>query len=106
MSGDPDATQLLAAKLTAETAKIRWSELQRFFAQGRAVRVAPTMDLVEVGLALSRDDAAQLERWMAEGRVERVNDAEARRWIAADAWVWALVVRPWVLVQAVEDHAE
>ena len=32
----------------AETAKIAWQELQRFFAQGLAIGVEPELDLVDV----------------------------------------------------------
>lgn len=94
--------ELLKAKLGSETAKIRWRELQRFFAQGRAIAVSPGMDLIEVALAVSGDDASQLQRWMTSGKVERVSDDQARHWVEADALVWAVVVRPWVLVQPLD----
>jgi len=102
MTEQPDDIESLQAKLERETAKIAWCELQRFFAQGRAIRVAAGMDLIEVALAIGRDDAAQVERWMAAGQIERVSDAQATRWIEADARVWAVVVRPWVLVQPLD----
>jgi hypothetical protein len=95
---------LLEAKLTGETAKIRWSELQRFFAQGRAVQVQAGTDLIEVAAAISRDQTARVEALMGEGRLGPVSDDQARAWIADDALVWALVVRPWVLVQSVADR--
>jgi hypothetical protein len=94
---------LLAAKLTAETAKIPWRELQRFFAQGRAIQVAPSLDLIDVAARIADDDAEQVEAWMNAGKVEPVSDHQARQWIDADALVWAVVVRPWVLVQPVTD---
>jgi hypothetical protein len=97
---------LLKAKLGGETAKIRWRELQRFFAQGRAIYVQPGMDLIEVALAVNRDDAEQVQRWMHRGQIERVSDTQARGWIEADALVWALVIRPWLLVQPLADGAD
>ncbi|MBK5939455.1 DUF2288 domain-containing protein [Halochromatium roseum] len=103
MQPDPsDVTALTKAKLGGETAKIPWCELQRFFAQGRAIHVATGLDLVEVALAVHHDDAEQVLHWMTQGQVERVRDADARHWIEVDALVWALVVRPWVLVQPLE----
>lgn len=99
-SADPE---LLAVKLSAETAKIPWSQLQRFFAQGRAVEVRVGTDLIAVGAAMSRDQADRIETWIAEGRVRPVPDERAQQWVREDALVWALVVRPWVLVQAVSD---
>ena len=92
--------ELLDAKLTAETAKIRWRELQRFFAQGRVMHVAAGLDLVEVAARISADDAEQVQAWLSAGEVSRVSDEQARRWIDVDALVWAVVVRPWILVQS------
>jgi hypothetical protein len=100
---ESDDPQLLAAKLAGETAKIPWSQLQRFFAQGRAVEVRAGTDLIAVGTAMSRDETDRIETWMAEGRVRPVPDDQAKRWVSEDALVWALVVRPWVLVQVVSD---
>jgi hypothetical protein len=96
-------SHLLAAKLSAETAKIRWRELQRFFAQGRAIQVAASLDLIDVAARIGSDDARQVEAWMNAGKVQRVSDHQARQWIDADALVWAVVVRPWVLVQPLTD---
>lgn len=91
----------LDAKLTAETAKIPWRELQRFFAQGRVIQVAAGLDLIDVAARISNDQAEQVQAWLRAGEVQRVGDDQARRWIDADASVWAVVVRPWVLVQSV-----
>lgn len=100
-----DSEQLpLETRLNLETAPIAWRELQRFFAAGRAIAVASELDLVAVGMELSRDNAAQLSRWMDEGRVNRVSDEQAQAWIEADTEVWALVIRPWVLVQGPKPH--
>ena len=41
-----DPSLLLRAKLEGETSKIAWRELQRFFANGTAIYVAPALDLV------------------------------------------------------------
>ncbi|MFZ1574520.1 MAG: DUF2288 domain-containing protein [Chromatiaceae bacterium] len=90
---------LLGAKLNGETATAPWRELQRFFAQGAVVAVAPGLDLVEVGLAMSRDRAALFQDWLAVGQVAVATDAQARAWLAADTHLWTLVVKPWILVQ-------
>jgi hypothetical protein len=39
---------------------------------------------------------------MDAGQIARVSDAQALAWYESDADVWAVVVRPYVLVQAVE----
>jgi hypothetical protein len=101
LSADAPTTdpQVLRAKLNGETARIPWSELQRFFARGVTVWVAPDLDLVDTGLAFAQDDAALIQGEMARGRIAPVADDQARDWLAVGAELWALVVSPWVLVQ-------
>ena len=85
--------------INAETAKIAWQELQRFFAQGNALAVAPELDLVEVAYQVSLDNKQQVEVWLEAGQFGPVSDAQALEWLEANALMWSVVVRPWVLVQ-------
>ncbi len=43
-----------------------------------------------------------MAKWMQAGQIARVTDAQALAWYDADADVWAVVVRPYVLVQPAE----
>ena len=90
------------ASVNLETARIAWKELQRYFASGVAIAVSSELDLVEVAYQISEDNKAQVAQWMAEGKVGRVSDQQALAWYEADAEVWAVVVRPYVLVQSAE----
>lgn len=87
------------AKMNLETSTIPWSELQRFFAAGLAIAVADELDLIEVASQFALDNKNQVEAWLKAGQVGHVSDAQACAWIAADSSVWAVVVKPWVLVQ-------
>jgi len=89
------------ARLNSETATIAWRELQRFFAQGHAIAVAPHLDLVDVAYQLSVDNADQVRAWMADNTLGQVSDAQAVEWLEANALMWSVVVRPWVLVQPI-----
>jgi hypothetical protein len=82
-----------------QTARIAFSELQRYFAGGHLVRVGPGLDLVEVAVALAEDDRQRFEAWIGAGDVAVVDDGQARRWLERDSELWAVVARPWVLVQ-------
>ena len=93
--------EILHAKLYGETAKIPWQELQLFFARGVAVYVCPTLDLVETAKVLSEDDVDEFQRLLDAGRIARVSDQQAALWYDNDSLVWAVVVKPWVLVQPV-----
>jgi hypothetical protein len=94
-----EAQELLRAKLLGETATAPWRELQRFFAQGVVVWVAPGLNLIEVGLAMSGDRADQFRAWLDSGQAALATDEQARAWLDADVHLWTLVVRPWILVQ-------
>lgn len=95
----------LETKLNLETARVAWSELARHFASGKVIRVAAELDLIHVATAVAQDEAVRVGRWMSADRVAPVSDAEARAWQEADAVLWAVVVKPFVLVQvAVDDR--
>ena len=94
----------LAARLNRQTATIKWSELQPFFARGQAVRVETGLDLIEVAAAFADDQVEQVKRWMQDNRVAAVSEQEAADWASDDAVVWAVVVAPWVLVQERLSH--
>ncbi|SRR5690554_1570240 len=95
--------ELVQAKINLETAQISWRELQRFFASGTAIAVAPSLDLTEVGGVIARDESAQLKQWMDASLVDSVTDTQATNWYEQDALVWAVVIKPWVLVQEVRN---
>jgi len=86
-------------KVNLETSQIAWKELQRFFASGTAVFVAPDLDLVDVAYQFSIDHKDQVATWMQSNQVALVSDQQATDWFEADAEVWAVVVKPWILVQ-------
>jgi hypothetical protein len=90
---------LVREKVNLETSQIAWKELQRFFAGGTAVYVAPDLDLVDVAYQFSMDNKALVEQWMQNGQLGLVSDQQAIDWLEADAQVWAVVVKPWILVQ-------
>jgi hypothetical protein len=87
------------AKIIGETAKIPWLELQRFFAAGKVIWVASDLDLVEVAWAMQQDDIQRVGEWSAEGELAAVSDDQARRWVAGNSLLWAVTIKPWVLVQ-------
>lgn len=97
MSSTEDA--LLNAKLNQETARIPWSELMKWFASGAVVAVSPQLDLIEVAAAMSRDDTQAMQAWIAGQQVAKVSDQQAQNWLDLEVDVWAVVVKPWILVQ-------
>jgi hypothetical protein len=96
----PNQQEIFRAKVNLETSQIAWKELQRYFASGVALFVAPDLDLVEVAFQMSQDNAAEIREWMAAGKFGKVTDEQAAAWYETDAVMWAVVVSPYVLVQS------
>ena len=89
----------LRQEINEQTAQMRWSELERFFAGGNVISVAPELDLIDVGARIAADDKASVEEWMNAGLMYCTTDAQASDWVASDTLLWAVVVKPWILVQ-------
>ena len=89
----------LRKEINEQTAQMRWSELERFFAGGNVISVAPELYLIDVGARIAADDKASVEEWMNAGLMYRTTDAQASDWVASDTLLWAVVVKPWILVQ-------
>ena len=95
--------ELLRGKINSETARIPWQELQRYFAGGYTLLVDHSLDLVDVALQMQQDNAVQIEQWMLSAQIRPVSNDEARRWYNDDAALWACVVKPWVLIQPLDE---
>lgn len=91
--------EILRAKLNGETARFAWKELQRFFAAGTVIAVHDDLDLVDVALQIANDNKEAVTQWMAAGQLGQVSDQQAQTWTQAEADLWTVVVKPWILVQ-------
>ena len=98
-----ETTEELKAHFNRETSKIHWSELQRFYARGVVIAVEDGADLIDIAIAMHRDDKEAVATWLESGRIFKVEDEHARQWAEANAEHWAVVVAPWVLVQQHKD---
>lgn len=86
-------------KITASTARINWTELERAFAQGKVIYVAPELNLVEVATAVIDDNRNLVEQWQQQDAMQPLTAEQAIAWSEDDRDLWAVVVAPWVLVQ-------
>ncbi len=92
----------LQTKINHETSKISWQELQKFYAKGTVIAVAAGADLIDVAMQVSDDNTVAVEQWLADGTLSQANDQQAALWHEQDTTHWAVVIAPWVLVQAIE----
>ncbi len=86
-------------EINLETSQIPWHELQRFFASGLAISVSPDIDLIDAAYQFSVDNKTQVEQWLKEKNIAPVTDLQALKWYEDDVLVWAVVIKPWILVQ-------
>ena len=98
--------ELKRGKIVSETARIPWTDLQRHFAGGRVLFVDHRLDLVDAAYAVQDDDLPQVTAWTERGMLAPVSDQQAREWFEQDALLWAVVIKPWVLVQAITTESE
>lgn len=96
---EPHGHDIAREKINLETSQIAWKELQRFFASGAAIFVASDLDLVDVAYQFSIDNKDQVALWMKSNQVAPVSDQQAIDWFETDAEVWAVIVKPWILIQ-------
>jgi hypothetical protein len=94
----------LRSEINEQTAQMRWSELERFFASGSVISVAGELDLIDVGARIAADDKDSVLRWMNAGLLQKVTDEQAGNWHAEDTLLWSVVVKPWILVQHVRQQ--
>ena len=86
-------------RLNQETAKIHWQELQRYYAGGNMVEIDIDLDLVKTGAEIVNDNTALIESLIKGKKITPVDDNRATHWHEQNQLLWALVVKPWILVQ-------
>lgn len=86
-------------KVNLETAKIAWTDLQRFFAKGEVIWVNRELDLVDVAHQFSLDNKMQVQQWLTTKQIALVSNKQALNWFETQRELWAVVVKPWILVQ-------
>ena len=91
----------LREKLKSEVLATGVTELLPHFARGALLFVHPRVDLLDVAVAIARDDRQQIEGYLSEGTLSRATDDEARKLVEQPALRFQFViVQPWVVAQA------
>jgi hypothetical protein len=98
-----DTPEELRLRLNAETGKLAWKELERFYARGVVIVVAPDLDLVDAAARVVEDDMEAVQGWLTDGSLARADENHARDWATRAPTFWAVVAAPWVLVQEVPE---
>ncbi len=98
-------TDPVREKLRSEVLATGLNELLPHFARGALLLVDPALDLLDAALAIARDDAAQIEAWLGQGKLSRVNDDGARALVSQPTLRFQFViVQPWVVAQVLPGN--
>ena len=89
-------------KIQLETAKIYWTELQHFFTKGEAIWVSTQLDLIDVAYHFFIDNKEQVQTWLNQKTIAQVPDELALEWFNSNTQLWAVVIKPFVLVQEID----
>lgn len=92
----------LRTALNAECGKLEWPELEKHFARGVVIKVGAEVDLIDVAVAMIKDDKATINEYLQQAKIVNATTQDALRWNAGKAFFWAVVVSPWVVVQEVK----
>lgn len=86
--------------LAASLGPIEFSDLRAHLARGAVIVVDRSLDLLEVGEAVARDDEERVAAWIDAGLIGKPSLETLERWskLEGPGWV-ALVVQPFVLLR-------
>ena len=86
--------------LMASMGRVELSDLRSHLARDSVVVVDVSLDLLEVGDAVARDDKARVSAWVDAKLLGKPSLEQIERWSKTPGAAWtALVVQPFVLVQ-------
>ena len=90
--------------INLETAKIAWKDLEVYFAAGNVISVSSDLDLTEIALQITKDNAVSLKEWMSKGMIDVVTDEQAKDYADTETTVWAVVIKPWIFIQSTDTN--
>jgi hypothetical protein len=86
--------------LLASMGPIAFSDLRAHLARGAVIIVDPSLDLLDVGDAVARDDKARVADWIARGLLRKPSLETIAAWEKVEGLAWTtLVVQPYVLLR-------
>jgi len=92
--------------LAASMGPIEFSDLRAHLTRGAVIVVDRSLDLLDVGEAVARDDKTRIAAWIEAGLIGKPSLETIERWskTAGPAWV-SLIVQPFVLLREELDAA-
>jgi hypothetical protein len=79
-----------------------WGWLEPHAARGALLLVARELELIEVAMAMARDDAASLQVWLTRKQVGRPDREQLDAWkVTPQRRFMSVIVQPYVLIQEI-----
>ena len=69
------------------------------FASGNVIHISTTIDLIVAAKAIAEDNTTQIKQWLEQNLIQPVSDKQAKNWHQDDTELWAVVIKPLILVQ-------
>jgi hypothetical protein len=77
-----------------------WEWLTPHHERGVVIMVDPSLNLVDVGLAIAQDQTQPVQHWLAEQLLSKPSSSQSETWTAQTGLQFvALIVQPYVLIQ-------
>ena len=97
---DVAVTEELREHLSNEVHRVDWKPLAAHAKRGGLVLVHPSLDLVEVAVAVATDDSARVHEWMTAQQLTKPTEAQIEGWEGdREDRFTAVIVQPYVLAQ-------
>ncbi|WP_269523161.1 DUF2288 domain-containing protein [Coraliomargarita parva] len=93
-------------KLDKYTGDVGWKYLHPHYQAGNLIYVDPSIDLKTAGLAFAEDDKEQVQAWLRSGDLVQPCDLHVEHWIKTGTRFNAMIVRPFILAQAILQSSE
>jgi hypothetical protein len=88
-------------QLIEELAEIEWNEIVPHAQRDAVIVVSESLPIVDVGVALAKDDVASVQNWIAEQLIHKPSVEQLSNWNSKpEKKFQALIVQPFVLVSA------
>ena len=91
----------LKKKLSSEIEVCSWSDLEDHYTRGAILIIDPSLELVNVGIAMANDNAELVGDWLSNQRIQKPTQEQKENWSKNPKSKIArfLIIQPYVLIQ-------
>lgn len=91
----------LIKKLSEEIETCSWNDLEDHYQRGAILLIDTSLDLVEVGVAMAKDQADVIEKWLERDMIQKISSDQRDIWQKnpKEKISRFLIIQPYVLIQ-------